>query len=310
MGRGLGGGTAQSPEDEEAGGADRAEGGLPSLLEGLVDHELDSDIWEHGNEGRSQTAVQSTDSAGAEHLLECPWDGGALLGVEGQHGLDDLEGVDDHGGDHAGDAAGEEAGTGVEGVLGHVHAEVAGDEHLLDELVHEELRAAGRGDLEAVGPVALEHAAESLGLPRAGQLVAHGEAGIATAHHDGADHLDGGAQGPADDAGDGPGEHELGRHGGGGGLGGQEGRDGVRQAGEGADGRDGAEGHLEGVAGRPVPAAGNLGRGIVIVGRFPVGRQCRGGLFQPNSTVVHSSVRSDGGIAIHRSALRGHLRSN
>ena len=56
VGRGLGGGTAQRPEDEEAGGADRAEGGLPSLLESLVDHELDSDIWElrGGIQGRNR----------------------------------------------------------------------------------------------------------------------------------------------------------------------------------------------------------------------------------------------------------------
>ena len=198
----------------------------------------------HGNEGGSQSTVQSTDAAGAEHLLQSPRDGGALVGVEGEHSFDDLEGVDDGGGDHAGDAAGEEAGPGVERALGHVHAKVAGNEHLLDELVHEELRAAGRGHLETVGPVALEHAAEPFGLPRAREFIAHGDAGVAAAHHDGADHLDGGAQGAADDAGDGPGEHELGRHGGGGGLGGQERRDGVRQAGEGADGRDGAEGHL------------------------------------------------------------------
>lgn len=259
----------------------------------------------HGNEGGSQTTVQGADTAGAEYLLERTGDGGALLGVEGEHGLDDLEGVDDGGGDHAGDASGEEAGSGVEGVLGHVHAKVAADEHLLDELVHEELGAAGRGDLEAVGPVALEHAAESLGLPRAGELVAHGDAGVAAAHHDGADHLDGGAQGPADDAGDGPGEHELGRHGGGGGLGGEQGGDGVRQAGEGADGRDGAEGDLERVVGGGVvSAAGDLGRGIAVVvarvGRFSVGRQRRGGLFEPIHIVIPAAaaVRSDGGTAV------------
>ena len=257
----------------------------------------------HGNEGGSQTTVQSTDTAGAEYLLERTGDGGAFLGVEGEHRLDDLEGVYDGGGDHAGDASGEEAGSGMEGVLGNVHAKVAGDEHLLDELVHEELGAAGRGDLEAVGPVALEHAAESLGLPRAGELVAHGDAGVSAAHHDGADHLDGGAEGPADDAGDGPGEHELGRHGGGGGLGGQQGGDGVREAGEGADGRDGAKGDLEGVVGCAVSAAGDLGRGIAVVvvrvGRFPVGRQRRGCLFEPIHIVVRAAaVRSDGGIAV------------
>mmetsp|Transcript_18624 Transcript_18624/g.29224 ORF Transcript_18624/g.29224 Transcript_18624/m.29224 type:complete len:260 (-) Transcript_18624:17-796(-) len=181
---------------------------LPPLPQRFVHHELHADVREHGDQRGSQAAVQPSDPRGPVHEPQGGADGLALFGVEREHGLHHLEGVDDGGGDHSGHSSGAESGAGVEtaGTAGRTRgdqAESRQDHSALDELVHQKLRAATGRHLEAIRAVALEHSPKSLPLPRLFEFVRHGGDGVPAAHHDSGDHFDGSAERSRDDAGDG-----------------------------------------------------------------------------------------------------------